>query len=102
MHMTRIYLPSQGPDSWRDLLADPDKHWRTGFSARTLACCWEAAPGRVPTEIAGMFADQGANPELLLALPEHRVPLPGSNRGDSQSDLFAMIRAGDKTFAVTI
>jgi hypothetical protein len=39
---------------------------------------------------------------LLLALPEHKVPLPGSSRGDSQSDLFAIIRAADKTFAVTI
>jgi hypothetical protein len=100
--MTRIYVPSQGSDSWRILLADPDKHWRTRFSAKNLACCWEAAQGRMPREIAELFAEQGANPELLLALPEHKVPLAGSKRGDSQSDLFALIRAGDKTFAATI
>jgi hypothetical protein len=56
----------------------------------------------MPTEIAAMFAEHGANPELLLALPEHKVPLPGSSRGESQSDLFAMVRVGDRTFAATI
>ena len=30
------------------------------------------------------------------------VPLRGSHRGASQSDLFALVRAGGKTFAVTI
>jgi hypothetical protein len=49
-----------------------------------------------------MFEKHGTNPELLLALPEHKVPLPGSGRGESQSDVFAIIRAGDKTFAATI
>ncbi len=49
-----------------------------------------------------MFAEHGANPELLLALPEHKVPLPGSSRGESQSDLFVMIRVADRTFAATI
>jgi hypothetical protein len=49
-----------------------------------------------------MFEQHGANPELLLALPEHKVPLPGSSRGESQSDVFAIIRAGHQTFAATI
>jgi len=49
-----------------------------------------------------MFEPLGPNPELLLALVEHKVPLPGSKRGDSQNDVFALIRAGDKTFATTI
>jgi hypothetical protein len=56
----------------------------------------------MPPEIARMFAEHGINPELLLALPEHKVPLPGSGRGESQSDLFVMIRTADRTFAVTI
>ncbi|MER9815907.1 hypothetical protein [Mesorhizobium sp. M0078] len=41
-------------------------------------------------------------PELLVALPEHKVPLPGSSRGDSQNDLFALVRVGDQTVAVTV
>ncbi len=45
-----------------------------------------------------MFPD---TTELLLALPEHKVPLLGGNR-DSQNDIFALIRHGGSTCAVTI
>ncbi len=100
--MAKIYIPSQGPESWRALLADPEKHWEPGFSAKTLANCWEAANGNLPAEISELFEKQGAKTELLLALPEHKVPLPGSSRADSQNDVFAIIRAADRTFASTI
>jgi hypothetical protein len=99
--MNRIYLPSEGPAGWQRLLGDPVKHWRAGYSAMTLANCWEAASG-LPPEIARILAQLGPDPELLVALPEHKVPLPGSSRGDSQSDLFALARAGDRTIAITI
>ncbi|MHC2795526.1 hypothetical protein ACVINZ_004538 [Mesorhizobium jarvisii] len=99
--MSRIYLPSQGDEDWRRLLADPIKHWREGYSAMCLARCWEKAGG-LPSEIARLLTLIGPLPELLLALPEHKVPLPGSQRGDSQNDLFALIRAGGHTVAVTI
>jgi hypothetical protein len=65
--MAHIYVPSVGAESWRSLLADPEKHWKTGFSAKTLAHAWESAGG-LPPEISRLF---GANAELLLALPEH-------------------------------
>ena len=32
--MPRILLTS-GPDDWQKMLADPEKHWRSGYSART-------------------------------------------------------------------
>jgi hypothetical protein len=99
--MKRIYCPSKGPDDWKALLAEPEKQWRSGYSAMTTACCWESAEG-LPPEIGRMFEALGANPQLLLALVEHKVPLPGSALGDSQSDVFAFVRAGDKTFATTI
>ncbi|MGX5845177.1 DUF6946 family protein [Mesorhizobium sp. ArgA1] len=95
--MSRVYLPSLGPDSWQAILADPVKHWRMGYSARTLAHCWEKANG-LPSEVAAMF-DQPT--ELLVALPEHKVPLAGGNR-DSQSDVFALIRFGADTCAATV
>jgi hypothetical protein len=25
--MSKIYLPSNGPEGWQSLLAEPDKHW---------------------------------------------------------------------------
>ncbi|WP_192384226.1 DUF6946 family protein [Mesorhizobium silamurunense] len=95
--MSQIYVPSSGPDSWQAFLADPAKHWRMGYSARTLAHSWEKAKG-LPSEIAAMF-DKPA--ELLAAFPEHKVPLAGGGR-DSQSDVFALIRFGEETCAATI
>lgn len=94
--MTKIYLPSRGPADWQALLADPVKHWRIGYSARTLANSWEAAGG-LPREVGAMF---GEGAELLLALPEHKVPLPRGR--ESQSDIFCLVRAKDETAAVTI
>jgi hypothetical protein len=66
----------------------------------TLANCWETAAG-LPPEIVRIIEPLGT-PELLIALPEHKVPLPGAKRGDSQSDIFALVRAGEKTIAMTI
>jgi hypothetical protein len=97
----KFYLPSKGPADWQAHLASPDRHWRTGFSARTLAHCWEGAAG-LPDEIARMFEQVGDVPELLIALAEHKVPLPGSARAESQSDIFALVRAGVRMFAVTV
>jgi hypothetical protein len=44
----------------------------------------------------------GHEPELLIALPEHKVKLPGAALGASQSDIFALMRIGSNTVAVTI
>jgi uncharacterized protein DUF6946 len=99
--MPRIYVPTTGPNDWQCFLADPDKQWRTGFSAKTLAHCWEAAGG-LPGEIASMLKPRGEDAELLLALPEHKVSLPGASRGESQNDVFALARAGNLIFAITI
>ncbi|MGH7925887.1 MAG: DUF6946 family protein, partial [Candidatus Binatus sp.] len=39
-------------------LADPRKQWKSGFSARTLAQCWESANG-LPPEIASLLEPGG-------------------------------------------
>lgn len=96
-NMTKIYIPSPGPLAWKGFLANPEKHWRTGYSARTLAHCWENAGG-LPPEIAALF---DSDAELLIALPEHKVPLRGGGRA-SQNDLFALVRATGRMSAVTI
>ena len=103
--MARIYIPTKSADDWRPLLADPDKHWRTGHSAKALAHCWEDAED-FPPEIAGLFAESGVNAfqdmELLLAIPEHKVPLPGGSAA-SQNDIFAVAEAGDgQLISITI
>lgn len=98
--MSRILLPSTGPNDWRRLLAEPDLHWALGRSARTLANAWEAADG-LPSEISDAIAAVHPDPRLLLAIPEHKTPLPGGRR-ESQSDLFALIGSENGLIAATI
>lgn len=100
-NMSVIYVPTRGSSDWQRLLADPEKHWRVGYSAVSLAESWEAAKG-LPNEIGQLLSSFGSSSELLLALPEHKVPLPGSHRGHSQNDLFALIRVGDQTLAAMV
>ncbi len=99
-NMSKVYVPSKGPADWQRFLADPPKQWRTGYSAKTLAHCWESANG-LPKEIASMLRPHG-EVDLLLAIPEHKVPLAGASRGESQSDVFALARAGERTFVITV
>ena len=90
--MTRIYIPSAGPDSWQQFLAEPEKQWKTGYSAKSLAYAWEEADG-FPREISDVLAESdiealnGMTP--LLVIPEHKVPLPGG-RTESQNDVFVL------------
>lgn len=100
--MPRILHFTSGTDDWRAFLADPDKHWKTGYSARSLAHCWEAADG-LPPEIASIF-QTATEPRLrdfqpIFAIPEYKVELPGGTRS-SQNDIFVLGRAGNS--AVTL
>src|SRR5688500_15479405 len=94
--MKRIYIPTAGPSSWQSLLADPDLHWKRGASAMELAVSWELAsktarglPKPVATVLDQHEATRGS--ELVFAVPEHRVALPGGSRS-SQTDLWAVLR----------
>lgn len=89
--MTRIYVPSQGPQDWRELLAKPGLHWKHGASAKALADAWEAADPW-PPEIEAALTSAGFDDlDLLLAIPEHQTPLPGGPRA-SQTDLLVLAR----------
>src|ERR1700722_2731910 len=103
--MAKVYVPTKGPNDWQCFLAEPDKQWKTGFSAKTLAYCWEAADETtkgLPPEIASMLRPHDGDAELLLAIPEHKVRLPGASRGESQNDVFALARAGNVIFAIGV
>jgi hypothetical protein len=43
--LSKIYISETKPEGWQSLLADPDKHWRKGYSARALAYYWQEADG---------------------------------------------------------
>jgi hypothetical protein len=102
--VSKILIPSRGAEDWQRLLAEPAKHWRSGYSAKALAHCWEAADGFPPSVQAifdGSRFEAFHGLELVLGIPEHRVPLPGGRRA-SQTDLFVLARANDGLVAIAV
>jgi len=99
--MGHFLIPTKGPSCWKQFLAD-EKHWKEGYSAMALAQCWEDANG-FPPEIKQLFADHPRfqQLELLLAIPEHQVELPGGRR-PSQNDLFVLGKSNGELVAITI
>lgn len=92
-----ILVPTAGPNDWKRFLADPEKQWKRGYSAMAAALSWEAANG-VPPEISNIL---GKPVELLLAIPEHKVALPGGRR-ESQCDVFALVRVDNELMAIAV
>lgn len=78
--LNNIYVPTCKPDDWKSLLAEPEKHWKKGYSARALAYCWEEADG-FPECVRAVFTSSEVelfqDIKLLLAFPEYKVPLRG-------------------------
>jgi uncharacterized protein DUF6946 len=104
--LAQILVPTRSIEDWKHLLAKPDLHWKSGFSAMTLARSWEdAAPNGFPPEIASALSTAGRsdwrNLRLLIAIPEYRVPLPGGARA-SQTDLAAFARGDSGLIAIAV
>lgn len=99
--MPRILIPAASADDWKRFLAD-ERHWKTGYSARSLAHCWHACSG-LPPEIEAALATEPvfANAELLVAIPEHQVALPGGGRS-SQTDLWLLLRTPSALASVAV
>jgi hypothetical protein len=93
--MKRIVVPTESGSDWQRLLAKPALHWKPGRSAMSSAACWEAANGRLPVELQasleGATDPDLANLELLLAVPEWEVELPGGVT-NSHTDVLALAR----------
>jgi hypothetical protein len=83
-------------------LAEPDKQWARGYSARTLAHCWEESDG-LPAEVRQVFSQDEvlASAEPLLVLPEWKVPLPGGGR-PSQNDVWVLAGSKDGLISMSI
>ena len=102
--MEKFFIPTAGPKDWKCLLADPDKHWRSGYSAKALAHSWEEADG-FPYEIKQVLSECAFpvlhDIKLLLAFPEYEVPLPGGRKG-SQNDIFVLGKSKGQLIAITV
>lgn len=102
--MSKILIPSAGAEDWQRFLAESEKQWRTGYSAKAFANCWEAAggfPGSVQALFDASTFEDFHGLQMLLGIPEHRVPLPGGRRA-SQTDLFVLGRARDGLAAIAV
>lgn len=97
-----ILVPATSLDDWKRLLASPDKHWKEGYSAHALATRWQKSPG-FPPEISALLAtnDLTSGAALLLAIPEHHVPLSGGGRA-SQTDLWALARTAHGLLSIAV
>jgi len=101
--MSKICIPCTNPEKWKPLLAQPDKHWRSGYSAKTLAYSWSEAKNGFPAEVYDALQNSPhfRDIELLLAIPEHKVSLPGGER-PSQNDIWALARSGGELISITV
>lgn len=88
--MAKILIPSSSPEDWKGFLAEPDKHWRRGYSARALAHCWQEADG-IPPDVLSVLSQVSSlsSLETIFAIPEYQVPLPGGAR-PSQNDVWVL------------
>lgn len=98
--MSKIYIPTSSAEQWAQFLAEPVKQWRQGYSARTLAYSWQEAEG-FPVEVSSVLAPVFPSAELLLALPEHKVPLPGGSRS-SQTDIWVLARSENQLISLAV
>lgn len=96
--MNNIYIKTKGPESWKDLLVEPEKQWKTGYSAKSLAYSWESQDG-FPLSFQKAFNDSALDIEILLGIPEYKVYLD-TKKAPSQNDLFVL--AKDKSGLISI
>lgn len=102
--MKRIYLPTESAEDWKNLLADPVKQWKSGYSAKSLAYEWESATG-FPQSVVEVFQD-AMEPKIntlkqLFSFPEYKVKLPGGTR-PSQNDLYVLAKNLDGLMCIMV
>ena len=102
--MPKFFAPADKPTDWQRLLADPVKHWKTGYSAKSIAYSWTEAEG-FPSEIRAVLEASDAaclhDLEFLIGIPEHDVPLPGGDR-PSQNDVFVLAMGSDGLVSIAV
>jgi hypothetical protein len=93
--MKRIFVPTVSGSDWQRLLGKPELHWKSGRSAMSTAACWESNEPELPQEISAVLEASGdealGSLEILVAIPEWEVDLPGGDR-PSQTDVLAITR----------
>ncbi|MBI3881685.1 MAG: hypothetical protein HY301_16675 [Verrucomicrobia bacterium] len=103
--MKNFYLPTKSAECWKSLLADPSKHWRDGYSAKSLAISWESAGG-FPSEVNAAFQSSDSpvfrGLEFVAGFPEFKIQIPPVTRRPSQTDLMVVARSGRELVVVAV
>jgi hypothetical protein len=98
--MNDIYIQTKSTEEWKSLLADPEKQWKTGYSAKSLSYAWEETEG-FPKRILKAFKDSNLELEMLLGIPEYKVYLD-TKKAPSQNDLFVLAKEKNGSELVSI
>jgi len=100
--MNKIFIPATKPKDWKQLLAEPEKHWKKGYSARALSFCWQEANG-IPKDVEAVLLQipEFDGLETLIAIPEHQVSLPGRKQ-PSQNDCWVLARTTGELISIAV
>jgi hypothetical protein len=100
--MPKILIPAKHPEDWRQFLAEPEKQWKSGFSARSLAYCWQEADG-IPEDVKKVLSQVPLLKKIktIFAIPEHKVSLPGGSKS-SQNDVWVLAETPNGLVSIAV
>jgi virulence-associated protein VapD len=102
--MGKYYIPSKGAISWSELLKDPEKQWKQGYSAYELANCWEDAKN-LPSCVERVFTQSQLplfkDVKILYGFPEYKVALHGGGTS-SQNDLYLLAKSNNELLTIMV
>lgn len=96
--LENVFIPAINENSWRCLLADPEKQWVDNYSAKETYKSWKNG---LPEKIKNTLSEHFGKVELLFAFPEFKVDLESAKR-PSQNDVFAIIRNYNELISLTV
>jgi hypothetical protein len=99
----RLHVPLLKPEDVRPHLADPDLHWKQGYSAQELALAWSNSSNDFPASVRAVLksAPEYAEAKLVDGFFEREVELGSAGR-NSQTDLMVVARLGDELGIVAV
>lgn len=102
--MQTYFMPCTDEENWRTLLADPEKHWKAGYSSFELAHAWMKMK-QFPDMIQESFRKSNdsilINASILFAFPEYKVELD-NGRAPSQNDLYVLAKSNDELMTIMV
>ena len=100
-----FFVKTSTPEDWKLQLAEPDKQWENGYSAKDLAYCWMKAKG-FPSSVKSVFLnsdyDVFKDIVFLAGFVEHKVPLPPERGHPSQNDIFVLAKSNKGLVSIAV